>query len=255
MEKVQVMKEEHHSPGESKALVVVDARSRDVQATRSLVFYNSARAALEKAASIDEVKDIRNKAEAMRAYSAQAKDQQLQIWANEIRARAERRAGEMLIGMGERGERLKRGGDRRSKLCRNTLKLSDLGLDRFQSQRWQAIARMPEKKFERAIAEAAEQGAGITISALYRAATPKTEARLKRERWEAERRKQEDLDDEATMEDNVRPENYRDAFFLRTDTARRCAVYSGPIDREIIESARNVAKAWTKLADKLEEQL
>lgn len=241
MGKVLAMKEE-------KALAVVENPTRD------LVFYNAARTALEKAASTDEVKNIRNKAEAMRAYAAQANNKQLEIWASEIRARAERRAGQMLIEMAERGERRRKGENRPETL---TPSLHDLGIERHQSRKWEIIARIPEEKFERVIAKAAETGAGVTTNALIQLATPppKSERRLKRERWEAERRKQEDLDDKATMEDEVLPENYRSAFFLRTDTARRCAVYSGPIDREVIESARNVAKAWTKLADKLEEQL
>jgi hypothetical protein len=54
------------------------------------------RPALAECRTIDEVKDLHDKAEAMRAYGRMANDVQLEIDASEIRLRAERRLGQML---------------------------------------------------------------------------------------------------------------------------------------------------------------
>ena len=45
-----------------------------------------------------DAKDIRDKAEAMRAYAKQAKNKELEIDAAEIRMRAERKVGELKCG-------------------------------------------------------------------------------------------------------------------------------------------------------------
>src|SRR5436190_24257726 len=69
----------------------------------SLVQYDAARKALQAAHSVDEVRDIKDKAEAVRAYARQAGDTEMQNWAVEIKLRAERRAGELLAEMKKAG--------------------------------------------------------------------------------------------------------------------------------------------------------
>ena len=62
----------------------------------------------------------------------------------EIKIRAERRGGELLIEKKERGERdAGQGGDRKSPLQAESVKLSDLDIDYAQSHRWQKIASAP----------------------------------------------------------------------------------------------------------------
>lgn len=127
-----------------------------------LIRYEAARAALAEAKRIDEVFDIKNKAIALDAYARQAKDPELVNLATDIRLRAERRAGELLIAMERNGERQPQA---RPKInVRDVTMLSvepeappqtlkELGISPDQSSRWQGIAKMPENQFEERVAQ------------------------------------------------------------------------------------------------------
>ena len=122
--------------------------------TAQLTHYDAARHALQAAASVDEVKDLRDRAMALEIYAVQAKDTAMLKWATEIKIRAERRAGEMLAEM-----EIKPGARPLSELVPmgNQLrppKLADLGISKKQSANWQKIAAMPDKSFEDAVTAA-----------------------------------------------------------------------------------------------------
>jgi len=113
-----------------------------------LALYDSARAALAKAVRVDEVKDIRDKAVAIKHYARIAKDREMEANAYELRARAERRLGEMLEA--GRADRASQGGDRRSRDSKNPLKptLKEAGIDKNLAKRARTAAKRPEKIFE-----------------------------------------------------------------------------------------------------------
>ncbi len=67
-------------------------------------------------------------------------------WATDIHLRAERKAGQLMKEIGEKGERAKGGGDLKKELRLATL--SDFGFSKTQSCRWQKLAQMPEEAFE-----------------------------------------------------------------------------------------------------------
>src|SRR3990167_582870 len=138
---------------------------RVMDGSTALVRYDAARRALAEAHSIDEVKAIRDKAEAMRAYARQAGDTEMQVWVAEIKLRAERRAGEMLKEMTATGERASRG--KPSEMSPDVT-LTDLGIDRKEASRWQQEAELPEAEFESWLAKNKDRG-GIPTSSGLRA--------------------------------------------------------------------------------------
>jgi hypothetical protein len=135
----------------------------------ALIRYDAARRALAAAHRVDEVKAIRDKAEAVRVYAKQAGDFELQNQAAEIRIRAERRAGELLVGMQTSGERQAKERGRPTKVSSPTT-LPKLGITRDQSSKWQRLARMiDDVTFDKAVAQAKERDGELTTAGLLRA--------------------------------------------------------------------------------------
>lgn len=145
-----------------------------------LVRYEAARAALAEAHRVDDVKSIRDKAVAMQEYARQAKDGQLIEWATEIRLRAERRAGELLAGMAMTGERRSRGGDSEGSTAQLS-KLSDLGVTKTQSSRWQKLGAMDDKAFEARVAAVKQQAVASVDATASERTEEKQNRRLERE--------------------------------------------------------------------------
>src|SRR5580765_5262012 len=123
----------------------------DQRQPTTLAHYDAARHALAEAVRIDDVKQIRDLAVAAQVYARQAQDFEMINNATELRERAERRGGEVLIEMKDRGERAEAGdaesGRGLKPLSRPSL--SDLGITKTQSSRWQAKAKLSDAEFEK----------------------------------------------------------------------------------------------------------
>ncbi len=136
----------------------------------ALVKYDAARYALQQAVEIDEVKDIRDKAEAMASYARQAKDTDMIRWVTEIKVRAERRAGQMLAEMpkatGKSGQFT--GGHTMVPPVKDEKTLAELGITKNESSRWQKLAAIDAEKFEKAVSAAKEVAGEVTTAAMLR---------------------------------------------------------------------------------------
>lgn len=108
-----------------------------------LVLYDEMCRAITAAHAVDEVKDIRDKAQAMEAYFRLAKNKDAETRCWEIRQRAERRAGELLAATVV---------PHRPEKGSQAATLSNLGLSKSQSSRWQQKAAIPAPAFEKALA-------------------------------------------------------------------------------------------------------
>lgn len=129
----------------------------DGPAPSALAKYDAAILALSEAKSVDEVKDLRDKAEAMRAYARQAKNKDLEADAAEIRIRAERRLGELIAGqkatdgLNAGGRPQKTGSDTEPVSQKATL--AEAGIDKKLSARAQKMAAVPAAEFESMVGE------------------------------------------------------------------------------------------------------
>lgn len=138
----------------------------------TLTKYDRMREAIVQAHSLDEVKDIRDKAEAFRQYARQIGESlETQNMIAEIKLRAERRAGELL-------EEMPKAQGKRTDLELSNIvlpssdapTLADLGISKIQSSRWQSIAGIPEPVFEAAIEETMNNGDELTSAGMLRLA-------------------------------------------------------------------------------------
>ena len=118
-----------------------------------LIRYDAMCSAIEAAESVDEAKDIRDRAIALAAYARQAMNRDNERKCCEIRIRAERKAGELLRETAKNNQRAKPGSrgpsvgrGARPSVDQPTLK--DHGISKDQSSDWQKLAEIPKKKFE-----------------------------------------------------------------------------------------------------------
>lgn len=109
-----------------------------------LVKYDAACRAVAECVTIDEAAEIKNRAEALRSYARQAKNRDLEIDACEIRVRAERRAGEIILQMRDQLNMV----SGRQPPGEPRPKLKDLGIDLTTINVGQRLAKLPAQRFE-----------------------------------------------------------------------------------------------------------
>lgn len=114
--------------------------------------YEAMRQAIAKCERVDEIAKMADLAVAAQAYYRQSLDVENEMNASRIRVRAERRMGELLNQMKQRGERDNgRGGDRRTHSVSRGATLNDLGIPRDRASRAMQLADVPEAEFEAAL--------------------------------------------------------------------------------------------------------
>lgn len=126
-----------------------------------MINYNAARSALALAATVDEVKDIRDKAEALRLYARQRNDVEMEKHVAEIKLRAVRKIGQLSAS-------LETAQGPNSKLLtaekNKTDTLSDAGISIATAHRCEKIAAIAEAEFEDYIDKKYKAGVAVTIT-------------------------------------------------------------------------------------------
>lgn len=121
----------------------------------NLEIWNTLKRAIDAAHSVADLSKIRDKAEAYRyALKVAGESKEVVRKAEEIKLRAERRAGELLIDMPKQ----KAGDYKKSKGSQATTvsNYKTIGIDKRDASKWQRIASIPEKVFEHWIVSAPE---------------------------------------------------------------------------------------------------
>jgi hypothetical protein len=123
--------------------------------TAELVRYDAACRALTEARSVDEVKDIRDKAVAMACYARQAQNRSLEADAVEIRMRATRKLDELRQAQKETVGLAKGGGGKHGRkrvIEKPTLESQGIGKNLAQQAR--VLGKLSDEGFEKAVTKA-----------------------------------------------------------------------------------------------------
>jgi hypothetical protein len=140
-----------------------------IDSNTTLARISEAMKALVAAKTLDDVLQIRDQAEALRVYiKAASESLEAANAASEIKLRAERKAGEMLDAM----EKNPGGGDQSTgNGVLPVPSLSDLGIDKMQSSRWQREARVDAKDFEAYLRDCQKHAREVTQAGLLKLAS------------------------------------------------------------------------------------
>jgi hypothetical protein len=119
-----------------------------------LMKYDAMILAIAEAKSADEVMNVKDRADALRAAAKIAKNKRVEIDCAEIRLRAVRRLGEMVKEDQEAGNLAlngQRGKGRKSGFHENPLSLSSMGIDKNLANSARSLSSTSSAEFERQI--------------------------------------------------------------------------------------------------------
>ena len=129
-----------------------------------LVKYDAARKALAAAVSVDEVKNIRAQADAMKAYAQMAKDEKMMAHAAMLRLRAERRLGELMAEQAKMAGKAKgakgvgtSAGYKKTRTADAPPTLAEAGIDKNLANRARKAAKVSEKAFDAQVESIGEE--------------------------------------------------------------------------------------------------
>ena len=128
-----------------------------------LTLYDKAKTAIAEYKTVDEVKNFRDKALAISQYAREAKDYDLEHGAAVARVRAERKCGELLAEMDMAKGNQHVNSARSQRTTEQPKTLTDMGISKDQSSKWQQLAKVPDKEFEDAL-QPPEEGQRTKVS-------------------------------------------------------------------------------------------
>ena len=137
----------------------------------SLIKYEQARIALAECRDVDDLKDWRDKSEALRLYAKQANNTEMEQWAAEIKLRAQRRIGEISASLEtQQGKtQLLPTGGKKFKADA----LAEAGISTSTANRYEQLAAIPETVVEAYIAESKQTSKPVSAKAVLAKSKPK----------------------------------------------------------------------------------
>jgi N6-adenosine-specific RNA methylase IME4 len=143
---------------------------------KELVLLTKAQRALAQANTVDEVKELRDRAAAVRAYVQKARlGKHLVIEAAAVRIRAERRLGQMLteteLAKSAPGNQYTTPSDAQPT---EAVLLKDLGITKNESSRSQRVAELSDESFEQYLAKCVQTEREPTFAGLLRLLEPQS---------------------------------------------------------------------------------
>jgi|SRR5262245_13570546 len=213
-------------------------------AANAVAKYNEMLAAIDRCHSIDVVVGIRNRAEALRHAARVARNHEAERKCWEIQLRAERKAGQLLREMRERGELAGHGGRRRSRSSPSILNLDDLGVSADESANWGRLADLTDAEFQRHLGEPGPLSRSHVFRSLVRQ-PEQQERRRGRPRIQSSRRNP--LSQQNAWADKARA--------LGTQSLRKLEDDPRACSAETVTKAKAVVEVWSTVVEAMQERL